>query len=559
MLRLIHKNIQIFQRTCDLLEVRIGKLVFIICFHSIVSALFVMVTGLLIAELIFPNSMQEKLNFVPNINVFRSDLNLSLVCLGLAIITYTTAYLKLKVSNETVHDFVRKTSDTLFSNYLKANFKTRQSIDRAKFLNFITLECIQLITFYIRPIFEIFSAIIFLVMVSIAILCTDPNAILALILISIFLALLLKIKGKEQNAWGISRKTNQEEKFNIISESLISDLELEIYDIKDIKIREIKQTTLNIMKAEVASNISAETPKLIIEFSIFLIIILLSLWVTIFDLSFEDLFLGVIVSCIAVLKVVPEASRFYRSLVLLKFSQSILREFFNWFELLKKPMSETDAPGGNKLAIKSFMTLEAKGLSLQHSKDVNLEFPDFKIERGKNHAIVGPTGSGKTTLIHTIAGLLTPDNGQITIDGKLMSELPQSEWRNLISYVPQSPLIYRASLIENLLIYAKTPLHELDVKKILTKFSLQNLSLDTELFTGGNSLSGGQKQRLAIIRAILSSRPIIILDEPTSALDEETTDNIMSYIFEHFKDKTIIMVTHDNGLAQRCDKIILLN
>jgi ABC-type transport system involved in cytochrome bd biosynthesis fused ATPase/permease subunit len=559
MLNRVYKNIQIFQKICNMLEVRITKLLFITCFHSVASALFIVLSGLLIAELIFPNTMTEKLDLVPNITSLKSNLNLSIVCLILTIITYTSAYLKLKISNEIIHVFIKKTSDSLFSNYLKTDLEIRQSIDKAKLLNFIVLECIQLVTFYIRPILEIVSSTIFLVMVSIAILYSDSNAILALVVLSIFLALLLRIKGGKQKDWGIRRKIKQEEKFNIVSESLVADLELEIYDLKDIKIREIEQTTLQIMEAEVASNISAETPKLIIEFFMFLVVILLGLWVAIFDVNFEGLFLGIIVSCIAVLKAVPEASRFYRSLALLKFSQSILEEFFNWFELLEKPISETHAPSEARLAIKSFTTLESKGMSFQYGKDVNIEFPDFKIERGKINAIVGPSGSGKTTLIHILAGLLSPDNGQIIIDGKLMSELPHPEWRNLIAYVPQNPLIYRASLIENLLMYTNSSVHELDVKKILATFSLQNLPLDTKSFLGGNNLSGGQKQRLAIVRAILSSRPIIILDEPTSALDKDNTNNIMSYIFEHFKDETIIIVTHDNELAQRCGNIIRLN
>ncbi len=190
-------------------------------------------------------------------------------------------------------------------------------------------------------------------------------------------------------------------------------------------------------------------------------------------------------------------------------------------------------------------------------KDINLE-----IKKGEKVSIVGLTGSGKSTLVKILPALIKNYQGEVLIDGKELRNYRVSSLRKHIGMISQEVFIFNDTLRNNLLI-AKPEATEEELIEALKKakadfvFKLED-GLDTVLGEKGSRLSGGERQRIAIARIFLKNPDILIIDEGTSALDVETEEYVMEEIKEHFKEKTIIMITHRLQIIDIASKIVVM-
>jgi putative ABC transport system ATP-binding protein len=187
---------------------------------------------------------------------------------------------------------------------------------------------------------------------------------------------------------------------------------------------------------------------------------------------------------------------------------------------------------------------------------------DLTIKRGEYVAIMGPSGSGKSTLMNLIGCLDTPTSGKYWLAGRLVSELDDDELAAIrnkeIGFVFQTfNLLPRATALHNVelpMIYNGTPSDERIAR---AKRALEAVDLGERMFHKPNELSGGQRQRVAVARALVNSPSIVLADEPTGNLDTKTGDEIMALFARlHGEGNTIILVTHENDIAQRANRII---
>ncbi|MEZ8053079.1 heme ABC transporter ATP-binding protein/permease CydC [Vibrio atlanticus] len=176
-------------------------------------------------------------------------------------------------------------------------------------------------------------------------------------------------------------------------------------------------------------------------------------------------------------------------------------------------------------------------------------------------AIVGQTGSGKSTLIQLLTRYWDPKKGYISIAGIELTQWNESQLRESISVVSQRVDILNGSLRDNLLI-AKPDANNEHLANILKDVGLEKLlendGLDSWLGDGGRQLSGGEKRRIGIARAILHDAPILLLDEPTEGLDKQTEQSIMALFEKHFEGKTVIFITHRLIGLEAMDSIVLI-
>lgn len=185
----------------------------------------------------------------------------------------------------------------------------------------------------------------------------------------------------------------------------------------------------------------------------------------------------------------------------------------------------------------------------------------LKIEEGSFVSIIGPSGSGKSTLLNIIGGLLTPDSGQVYINGTNITDLSEGDLLNFrrehIGYVYQSfNLIPELTAEENI----KLPIYfsKKTIDQNRYNMLISELGLNDRLSHRPSQLSGGQQQRVSIARALLSNPDVILCDEPTGNLDIESGNNVIKLLLElqeKFK-TTIIMVTHNLKLAEMTNCII---
>lgn len=208
-------------------------------------------------------------------------------------------------------------------------------------------------------------------------------------------------------------------------------------------------------------------------------------------------------------------------------------------------------------------TLSINNLSFQYLNTDKTALKDisFDIQKGDCIGIVGETGSGKSTLVDLILGLLKPTQGEILIDNKFT--VASKQWHQKIGYVPQSIYLIDDTIEANIA-FGEGDIDQVRLNKAINAAQLDKLisGLDEGVKTlvgeRGVRLSGGERQRIAIARALYRQPEVLIFDEATSALDTETESRLMKTINEISKDYTVIMIAHRLSTLSRCNKIIKL-
>ena len=208
-------------------------------------------------------------------------------------------------------------------------------------------------------------------------------------------------------------------------------------------------------------------------------------------------------------------------------------------------------------------------------KNINFKYPgsgikaldnvSFIIEKGQSIAIVGRTGSGKSTIVNLMCRMYKPTSGIIEIDDIAIEEINLASLRKEISLVPQESLLFSDTISNNIAFGSKEKLTDEDIELAAIKSSIhENIksfskSYQTLVGERGVTLSGGQKQRISIARALVRPTSILIFDDCLSALDNETEEKILSSLKKEFKNKTTITISHRISSIQNADKIIVLD
>ena len=193
-----------------------------------------------------------------------------------------------------------------------------------------------------------------------------------------------------------------------------------------------------------------------------------------------------------------------------------------------------------------------------------LDDVSFIIEKGQKVALVGSSGSGKSTIAKLLLKYYEPEAGDITIDGMDISEYKNDDIRHAISYVPQNIELFSKSIYDNIRVTrqsatldeVKEAAKAADAHEFIKRLPMQYY---TYLEEAGNGLSGGEKQRIALARAFLKENQFYIMDESTSNLDFATENIIFDMIYNKFRKKTMLIIAHRLATVKNCDKIIVMD
>jgi len=189
---------------------------------------------------------------------------------------------------------------------------------------------------------------------------------------------------------------------------------------------------------------------------------------------------------------------------------------------------------------------------------------NFKIKPGTTQAIVGPTGSGKTTLIRLLLRFHIPKSGSIFLDGNEISKLNLKDLRSSISLVTQTITLFPGSVLQNIA-YGSKQSSESDIIDAAKVAEIHDFvkslpdGYNTQIGEGGHKLSGGQRQRISIARAVLKNAPILVLDEATSSVDNETEEALQKSLDFISKDRTTIVIAHRLSTIRYSNSIIVLD
>jgi ATP-binding cassette subfamily B protein len=262
-------------------------------------------------------------------------------------------------------------------------------------------------------------------------------------------------------------------------------------------------------------------------------------------------------------RLLPALQNCYASWSVIAGSRALL---FDALLLLEQPIS-TDA--SNTLAARMDFkeSIRLDSVSFRYNKNTPWVLDNLNLEIGKGEIIgfVGETGSGKSTSLDLIMGLLEPTTGEVIIDGKPLTDVEQHKWRKNIAHVPQSIFLIDSSMAEN--IAFGVPKELIDIKlvqnaakqaQIAEFIERQPNGYDSQVGERGVRLSGGQRQRIGIARALYKKANVLIFDEATSALDDTTEKAVMDAIERLDRSITVLFIAHRLTTLRNCDRIIEL-
>ena len=458
-----------------------------------------------------------------------------------------------KWQNDLIFDINLYLSNQLFDRYLNIDYSfylKRNSSELVR--NIVNLEnfayniiqsiiliseiilviCFSLILFFFQPIITLYSLTI--------------GILLSFIFIRIINLKIIKAGELYQSQ---SKKMIEQ-----VNQSLNNIKEIKIYQKEIFFAKKFFEDTKIYNNAIKKNQFLKSLPRILIEFIAVSIVILIIFFMIIENKNFKDILVFVALFVAVGFRFIPSFNKILSSIHHLKFYLKLTENIKNDFNLIN------NYPEKHKI-IYFDKTIELKNISFYYEDKKNiLSNINLSIKKNSVFGIFGKTGSGKTTLINILIGLLKPTEGIIEIDS-IPSQLNNVSWLKKIGYVPQRVSLNEGSVAENIAFgnskwdVDKDKLSEVMKLSMLQSFSAESNFLERDIKEIGKNLSGGQIQRMGIARALYVRPEILILDEATSNLDKQVEKKIIHVIKELSKQTTVIIITHDPNLIKECENV----
>ena len=456
-------------------------------------------------------------------------------------------------------------SKRLLESYLRQTyswFLDKHSGDMGKG---ILSEVAETIHYSLTPLLGMISQLFLTILLIILIVLVNP--LVALITLLFLLVLNLLIFNKVKN-WikliGINKVKHNQRRYKTVVEAFGAIKEIKLSGIEKIYSNKFSSAANDFSTANSNVQIVSILPKYLLEALSFGFLILFILYNLSLGNNLTEVLPILSMFAFAALRLIPAFQQIFASLNKINFSTKGLDDIL--YRLNENKNLEISKKTNNSLQIKNKIEINNLNFVYPNSNRMALNKINLSIPSGKKIGIVGSTGSGKTTLVDILLGLLKPTNGDISLDGSEISKLGLREWQNSIGYVPQNIFLSDKTIAEN--IAFGLSLEELDidrVKEVCKIASLHNFiseeleqSYFTEVGERGIRLSGGQRQRIGIARALYNNPSLLVLDEATSALDNLTEKVIIESIANHSKNITTIIIAHRLNTIKNCDCIYYL-
>jgi ATP-binding cassette, subfamily B, bacterial PglK len=455
-------------------------------------------------------------------------------------------------------------SISVYRHSLYLPYSSHVSQNSSEFISGITNKTGMIVTQVILPILLIISASIILTAIFITLLLIDPLvAIIATFGFASTYAFILFLTKKRllTDSDNISKKSNLliqslQEGFGGIRDVLIDGTQ-EVY------CKIFREVDLPLRKAQAGITIIGQTPRFIVEAFGITILALLAYYLALSSDGISKAIPVLGVFALAAQRLLPLLQQVYASWTSIIGCSALLKDILFYLNQSLPEHYNLSSPS----LIKFDNYIRLQNLDFRYSPDTPSIIKGFscKINKGEKVGLIGTTGSGKSTLIDIIMGLLIPEDGQLFVDDQIITAKNYRSWQLHISHVPQNIFLADTTILEN--IAFGVPLVEIDheliyecAKKAQISQTIESWSLKYNTLVGerGVRLSGGQRQRIGIARALYKQTDVIIFDEATSALDDKTELKVIDSIFNLNPDITILIIAHRLTTLKKCTQVIEL-
>ncbi len=533
-----------------------------------VASIMPFISVLINPEIIETNSTLKKI-FEISINIGVKTEQQFLFILGICVFMLLvisiifkalTSYLQLRFTNMREYTIGKR----LVEGYLHQPyiwFLSRHSADIGKS---ILSEVGFIIGHGLTPMMELaaksFVAIAFIILLVLI----DPNiALIAGLTVGSAYLVIYKFTRHFLNRIGAERVTANELRFTAVSEAFGASKEVKLGGLEESFIKRFAKPAQTYARHVSSSAVISQIPRFALEAIVFGGMLLVILYLMTQRGSFVDALPIMALYAFAGYRLMPALQGIYVAITQLRFIGPALETLYNDLKSLK-PYTAS-----NK---KALITLN-KNIIL---KNIHFDYPNasrtalknicLNIDANTTVGLVGTTGSGKTTTVDIILGLLEAKRGTLEIDGRVIDEKNRRDWQRSIGYVPQNIYLSDDTVSANIAFGVEHK--DIDQKAVVRASKIANLhefvtnelplQYQTTIGERGARLSGGQRQRIGIARALYHNPRVLILDEATSALDNLTEKAVMEEVYNLSNDITIILIAHRLSTVKKCDKIFIL-
>lgn len=428
----------------------------------------------------------------------------------------------------------------------------------------ILSEVGQVISGGLKPLMELIAKGMIASAIIILLIIVDPKlALIVGLSLSIAYSLIFFYVKGILTRIGKERVKNNRLRFTTISEALGAAKEVKVGGLEQSYIKRFSMPAKIFAKNSAISQIIGQLPRFALEAIAFGGILLIILYMMTQTGSFNTALPIISLYVFAGYRLMPALQQIYTSFTQLTFTIPSLDKLYE-DTINLKPANLSKA--NNILFLKKFIDLKNIDYSYPNSSRKALNNITLRIPSKSTIGIVGATGSGKTTIVDVILGLLEPQKGTLEIDNKVITKKNERSWQRSIGYVPQHIYLADDTIAANIAFGVDQKNINLETVKKASKianlhdFVKEELPNEYQTTIGerGVRLSGGQRQRIGIARALYHDPQILILDEATSALDNTTEKAVMDAVNSLSKNITIILIAHRLNTIKKCDKIFLL-
>lgn len=431
----------------------------------------------------------------------------------------------------------------------------------------ILSEVEQVTMFALAPVMRFAMASVTLAAILVFLMVMDPAIAIGAILVlgAAYLGIFATIR-KIVTRNSARRVAADQARYTIAREALGGIKDVRILGKEDSYLSHFRIPSIEVSRMQAANQVLGQLPKYLVEavgFGGMLLLCVVLLTAQGAGASAGAILPKLGVYAFAGYRMLPSVQAIYRAMVEFRFGAGAVDVLYR--DMTQLPDAPTGAAQVPPLPLRSALSLQNVGFKYD-AKGQGVKALTLSIPAGSSVGIVGGTGAGKTTFVDLVLGLLTPDQGEILIDGVPVTDDNLRRWQSSIGYVPQSIFLGDMSIAENIALGVAKP--DIDMDRIrdcarlaqLDQFVENRLSdgYDTVIGESGVRLSGGQRQRIGIARALYRDPDILVFDEATSALDTVTERDVMKAINALSGKKTILMIAHRISTVEACDKIILL-
>ena len=542
-------------------KLRVYFLIFLILCASILELISI---GIFVPGIILvtnPSKLKsfipEEINFINNLDInslfiiFLSGLVfIFLIKLIFFIILYSYKNnLLLKINNNL--------SSRLLKSYLLKNYYFFVQNNSSKLTNLV-FETISFVMGIVNPILVILTDTVIFIFIFALLINIEPSGTIIISCIIFLLGFIFYFFTKKKlSIYGENKLNLGQERLKFFNEMFNSIKEIKIFNLEKNYIDKHKFIENEYTKIFFKEDLIKQLPKLLFELFLILFFSCFTFLLIIRGLDVADITLKLGIFTIAAVKIVPIANRIIISFQSLKLRNILLNRIY-------KDVFESENARGKihtKENVSSIDNITISNFSYRYPESKNLIFENTSIElkKGNIYALTGDSGTGKSTLVDLISGLLKINSGEYKVNHiNFKDEYPTIKMN--LGYVTQSTSLIDDSLKKNICMDLKL----FDPKKYLKAIEVSQLSDfinslsdgdKTPLGEKGTKISGGQKQRIGIARSIYKEPSILIFDESTNALDKNSEDKIFEKIAKIKKDKIMIIISHNDNILKFCDII----